>query len=113
MNPIDQNVVEKMRSFLGDRTNDVLQAFISSSEQNAQKIQGAFASKDHETLRLAIHALKGSSGTVGAMRVMALAKELEVCMKTGQPIPQDKLDELLSEIASANVALHQIVSPGA
>jgi histidine phosphotransfer protein HptB len=110
MNPIDQNVVDKMRSFLGDRTNDVLQAFVGSSEQNAQKIQSAFVAKDKEALRMAVHALKGSSGTVGAMRVMAISREFEAHIKAGQSIPQEKLDELLQELTSANQAIIQIIA---
>jgi HPt (histidine-containing phosphotransfer) domain-containing protein len=110
MKHIDQTVVEKMRFFLGDRTNDVLQAFITSSEQHAQKIRDAFVANDTEALRHSTHALKGSSGTIGAMRVMAISKELEIFLRAGQAIPQEKIEELLQEISDANQDLDQIVS---
>jgi HPt (histidine-containing phosphotransfer) domain-containing protein len=110
MNPIDQVVVDKMRSFLGDRTNEILEAYVTSSEQHVQKIKVALVEQNKEALRLSVHALKGSSGTIGAMRVMAIAREIEIAMKAGQATSPEKIDELLLEISRANEVLKQMLS---
>jgi signal transduction histidine kinase/ligand-binding sensor domain-containing protein/CheY-like chemotaxis protein/HPt (histidine-containing phosphotransfer) domain-containing protein len=55
----------------------VVSMFISSSEQQLAEIRTAIARRDLEQVRTIAHALKSSSGNVGASQLARLARELE------------------------------------
>jgi HPt (histidine-containing phosphotransfer) domain-containing protein len=109
MSSIDLNIINKMRAFLGDKISDILQAYITASEQNAARATGALQSGDVDALKMAVHSLKGSSGTVGATQVMLAAKQIEALCKSNQPVSEQDLEKLLREITTANQELRALL----
>ncbi len=62
---------------------EVLGEYLNCTPEDVERIRQAIASSDPEALGRAAHALKGSSATVGAKSLAALAKELEMLGKAG------------------------------
>jgi CheY-like chemotaxis protein len=60
-----------------DRYNGMLLAFLSNTRQTLLRIEAAAKVLDFTTIRREAHDLKSNSGTFGAMRVFALAEQLE------------------------------------
>jgi CheY-like chemotaxis protein len=60
-----------------DRYNGMLLAYLSNTRQTVQRIEAAAETLDFAAIRREAHDLKSNSGTFGAMRVFALAEQLE------------------------------------
>jgi len=60
-----------------DRYNGMLLAYLSNTRQTVQRIEAAAKTLDFAAIRREAHDLKSNSGTFGAMRVFALAEQLE------------------------------------
>ncbi len=60
-----------------DRYNGMLLAYLSNTRQTLQRIEAAAQMLDFTAIRREAHDLKSNSGTFGAMRVFALAEQLE------------------------------------
>ncbi len=62
----------------------VLKLYLTSSADLMEKLRSAVGNKDADGIRRAAHALKSSSGNVGAARLSAVCKELERIGREGQ-----------------------------
>lgn len=82
----DRGRLEELFILAGD-DNETLQLivgdFIHSSTELLQTIRRSLEENDPSSLTRAAHTLKGSSGQVGAMGVMAASKEIEMLGKDG------------------------------
>jgi len=56
---------------------DIARLFLRDAPERISAIRSAAGERDAESLRTAAHSLRGSAGTVGAVRMAALSKELE------------------------------------
>ncbi|MCG5513904.1 ATP-binding protein [Ectothiorhodospira shaposhnikovii] len=91
----------------------VFQAFLDTAPSLAEQIKTAVAAEDAESLRRAAHALKSSSGNVGAMRLANICRQLEACARDQrmdaagrllgefQPLSHATLDEISHRIRAA------------
>ncbi len=74
-------LVAGLRSTVGDLGEDyvveIIRAFVEETDANMDAIRAAFASGDMAALQRAAHAVKGSSLTIGAERLGAVARDLE------------------------------------
>lgn len=61
----------------GDFLSEVIDIFLRDSAGLMERIRSAAQAGDRPAVRAAVHALKGSSGTVGASRLAKLCLELE------------------------------------
>ncbi|MCH2219815.1 MAG: response regulator, partial [Dechloromonas sp.] len=62
------------------------------------RIRDALAAGDHATATRLAHSLKGTGGTIGAIRLASLAKELEESMKESRPAQDEILATFESEL---------------
>ncbi|MGZ0017981.1 response regulator [Nitrosomonas sp. wSCUT-2] len=62
----------------------ILQAYLDSAESYVRQLEQAIANDDAESLRQSAHALKSSSGNVGADDLSAIFKQIEADAKAGE-----------------------------
>jgi signal transduction histidine kinase/DNA-binding response OmpR family regulator len=80
--------LEEFREFDDEEltmTREVIGLFLADTPQRLQAIDAAVAARDAEALSQAAHAVKGSSGNVGAVAIHEAAGELETLAKAGWP----------------------------
>ena len=83
--PIDQAVLQALEATTdADFARELVQTYLEDSESLLERLRLAGRAKSAADLRLAAHALKSSSATVGAAGVSRMAKELEAQAKAGQ-----------------------------
>mgnify|MGYP005839214743 CR=1 FL=1 len=79
---IDNAVIGKVRAIGGENASAFLAELIAAFEEDADKLlaelREAAAENNAEVLRRAAHTLKGSSATLGAVRLSAMCQELEL-----------------------------------
>ena len=84
---IDPQVMETLRLLRQPGHPDPLPAlideFIETAQNRLEKIQSATMDHDAPALEYAAHSLRGSASSVGALRLSALAAELEDSVKHG------------------------------
>ncbi len=80
----------------------LLSSFVQRSETRLEMIRAAAESGDRDALRSAAHDLKGAAGTIGAVRVARLCRELELAMREDRPVRPDLVTELATELEQAN-----------
>ena len=81
-NALDRSVLASLRELQDTGDPDIVAEvgglFLEHSPQKVEAILQAVESRDANGLKTAAHSLKSSSAYVGAMRLSALAKELEL-----------------------------------
>jgi len=81
--------------------------FVSSMEKYIKTIQYAFANDDLEKTQATSHKLKGSSSTIGCMRLCHLANQIEISVKNQQI---DKTKELISQLYPCYITSKQAIN---
>ncbi|MEZ5977236.1 MAG: Hpt domain-containing protein [Planctomycetota bacterium] len=87
-NPIDHSVLEEIRSLAGDGGTDLLAELIGMFlEETPVRLRGIHEAIDRDDLveveRIA-HALKSSSGNLGALLLASMCREIEASCREGQ-----------------------------
>jgi HPt (histidine-containing phosphotransfer) domain-containing protein len=83
---LDQSVLADLGASVNDDRAfvvELIEAFLSDGAQQVTAIDAAHAADDAEALVRPAHTLKSSSATVGAMRLSATARELEMAGRSG------------------------------
>ncbi len=111
---IDQSVIEDIRK-LGARNSDllerVLQTYLQEAPKIIEQIYTAISSADYDLLRAQAHALKSSSGNVGARGIMELSKDLEAKGKAADGQGLDEMGQQLKhEYSLVRDALNEIMA---
>jgi CheY-like chemotaxis protein/HPt (histidine-containing phosphotransfer) domain-containing protein len=93
------DVLEGLEFFDGDTSLylDIVEKFYQNNINLPEKINKAFEEKEHEVLSCTIHALKGSSGNIGASKTMSLSRELEDELRHNS-LSRERLNQLSEEI---------------
>ena len=105
---IDPVVFEEMRELLDDALSAFIETYLDNSNKLLENINLALADGDLESLYNNAHQLKGGSGSIGAMQVFQLSKEIEEKSRGGEADGLDGLvDELHSSYAQAAAELKQ------
>lgn len=75
----------------------ILQAFLESAGSSMLQLEQAIINGDAESLRQSAHALKSSSGNIGAENLSALFKQLEAAGRAGELAQAETLQESLRQ----------------
>lgn len=93
-----------------DYANEVLEMFIDAMPSTLTQIRQTQSEGDSKKLLRAVHTLKSSSATVGALALSALAKEAELHLRKDLGVPTDlaeqlqsAFDHLMSELGKSGV----------
>ncbi|MBX9894524.1 MAG: response regulator [Nitrosomonas sp.] len=85
LNPTRLNQIRELDPSGSDSLlHKILQAYLESAESNVRQLAQAIANDDAESLRQSAHALKSSSGNVGADDLSAIFKQMEANAKAGE-----------------------------
>jgi len=84
---IDQSVLASLKELQEEGEPDILEEvgglFLKHAPEKISAIEKAAANKDAKALQVAAHSLKSSSAYVGAMKLSAMSKELEMMGRSG------------------------------
>jgi two-component system, sensor histidine kinase and response regulator len=99
---LERRALEAIRSLQRNGRPDFLakliEKYVASSKEHVAKIRRAVASGDASALRQAAHALKSSSGMMGASMFAELCRELEAL---GQAGTLDRVHEVLNKLEAS------------
>jgi|GEM_PF-3355339 len=87
-------IMGKLKNRL-DRVSKITHSFSESLDARLQKIEDAFQTNDTEQLEFHVHALKGTSGNIGANTLYRLSCEIELLI--GEHANSEQLKPLLSQ----------------
>jgi histidine phosphotransfer protein HptB len=110
---LDFEAIESLRSLSAEGDDsflkEIVAIFVGDTPGRLRELRTAFAAGDQTTFSRAAHSLKGSASNLGAVRLRAVAEELERLSREG---PLDGLDRHLprveAEFATAKAALEQL-----
>ncbi|RSZ55852.1 EAL domain-containing protein [Massilia atriviolacea] len=83
--PIDQAMFVKLREIMGSSLAQAISPFLEDTPQYLLDLETAAHGGDGESARAKAHAIKGSSGNLGATHLAQLAKEAEDHAIAGRP----------------------------
>ena len=100
---IDQATFAELQASAGeDFVKELVDTFFEEVPTMFDELRAALAAGKADAFRRAAHSLKSNSQTFGALRLGAMARELEL---RGLPADAAPLDALAHEYASAKAAL--------
>lgn len=83
---IDMSVHAGIRNLMGDEFAELIDAYLEDTAGFVRLMREACNSEDYKALHVSAHSMKSSSANIGAMRLSALAKELELQVRSGNPV---------------------------
>lgn len=80
--PVRLDVLDALRGDLvmpgpGNEFQEIVDLFLGNAQRNCRTVREALERGDRQALELAAHSLKGSSSTMGAVRMAAVCASLE------------------------------------
>lgn len=103
---VDEPTIMRLRALMADvaedgedLARDLLETFRVDVERRLAAFDEAIAREDSDEASEAVHALKGASATVGALRVSALCAVVEQALRDKRPI--EGASEAIHEEATA------------
>ncbi len=85
---------------------EILEFFMEMVPQQLDDLQAALAAADAATVDLQAHSMKGGASNVGAVRLLAVARDLEALAKAGE---LEGGDEHLVQMRAEFAALQEVV----
>ncbi|MDV6348499.1 response regulator [Nitrosomonas sp. Is35] len=113
LNPTRLNQIRELDSSGGDSLlNKILQAFLESAESNIRQLEQAILNCDADSLRQTAHALKSSSGNIGAEDLSAIFKQLEADGRSGELAHAQTLQQhMQQQYQSVITEIKKILNP--
>lgn len=100
----DEATLRRLHEDLGaeeDVTRDIVQTFLQSAGDLLREAREGLAKGDAHVVQRVAHTLKSSAGTLGAMRLSELARDLEASLAGGGRATPEVVDALEEEYARA------------
>ncbi len=98
LNPTRLDQIRELDSTGGNGLlHKILQAFLESATSSMHQLEQAIINGDADSLRQSAHALKSSSGNIGAESLSALFKQLEANGRSGELAQAERLKESLRQ----------------
>ena len=112
--PLDNTVIERLLAMSSQSGGDsvlklVLSTYLAESTEVISQLHRALSSGDTRSLVEGAHSLKSSSANVGAMRLSALCREIELIGKVDTESVAGHVHRLDEEFAVARAALEPIL----
>jgi HPt (histidine-containing phosphotransfer) domain-containing protein len=107
---VDESVLRELLETTGndlDFVRELIETYLADSPPQLEAMTTAIAADDAAALVRPAHTLKSSSATIGAMRLSAVARELEMAGRSGmlEPSAQRQLETAQAEWDAAAAAL--------
>lgn len=100
----DEATLRRLHEDLGaeaDVTRDLVRTFLQSAEDLLREAREGLAKNDARVVQRVAHTLKSSAGTLGALRLSELARDLEASLAGGGRATREAVDALAEEYARA------------
>jgi HPt (histidine-containing phosphotransfer) domain-containing protein len=109
---IDQNIYAELQSTAGaEFLAELVDTFLEEAPGMLAELRSARVRGDAESFRRAAHSLKSNGNTFGAVKLAAMARELELAGLNAEPAHDlDALSALDAEYACAAAALKELCS---
>jgi HPt (histidine-containing phosphotransfer) domain-containing protein len=112
---VDERILAELMASTGDDigfVRELIQTYLADTPMQFEAMTAAVAADDAASLVRPAHTLKSSSATVGAMRLSAIARELEMAGRSGSlgAETQAGLDAARAEWQAAAEALDMFLS---
>ncbi|MDH5300969.1 MAG: Hpt domain-containing protein [Gammaproteobacteria bacterium] len=109
---INQDTIAMLKDVLGSGFGEVVDAFLGDTPVRLQKAQVCAANGDLAGLEREIHAVKGSSGNVGATLVCQLATAIvDGCRQRSLTAPNEAVIQLIAAFEQTAPLLDALKSP--
>lgn len=95
---IDPVVFNEMQELMEDAMSDFIETYLENSPKLLDSIGQSLSSAELDPIFHNAHQLKGGSGSIGAMQVFSIAKQMEEKARAGEA---EGLDSLFSELQTA------------
>ena len=107
---LDPTVFNEMRELMDDALGEFISTYLGNSPRLIDQMEQGLAASDAEAIHHSAHQLKGGSGSIGAMRLYELARQIEQMARDGgtQDI-EPLLQELKTEYLRVDAALQEHV----
>ncbi len=99
---IDSRVFDEIAELMDDSLGLFIDTYLENSPKLLASISSALSEGDSEKVMANAHQLKGGSGSIGAMQVFNIAKQMEEKAKDGM------LDDLASEFITLKAAFVEV-----
>jgi HPt (histidine-containing phosphotransfer) domain-containing protein len=110
---VEQEINYKAKQWIEEYGEDFLveliEVYLEDTPNRVAQMSQAFKGGDAETVIREAHTLKSSSANVGAMRLSALAKQMELAGRSGNfQRMDDDMEQFKDEFARVKVALEEL-----
>ena len=75
---LDQETIAELKDVMAQDFDDLVKTFVNDTTLYLNRIVVAVNDKNSESVRRIAHSLKSSSGSIGALRLSELARQLEL-----------------------------------
>lgn len=93
----DESVLREITSAAGMAPWELIELFLQDAGQSVATIEQSRATADFDSINRATHMLKSSAGSVGAMCIAAIARELDAATKPTQAVIDPEACATLSD----------------
>ncbi|ELA08304.1 Hpt domain-containing protein [Moraxella macacae 0408225] len=108
---ISQAQFEELRDLLEDDFIDLINTYMSDSEQRLEEMQVAFDNDDNRMGFEASHSLKGASSNLGATHLTEMCYQLQEICRGGQIHKHQQLiHEIKAESQAVNNDIKQLIN---
>jgi len=112
---LDHEVIERLRQLATpsqpDVLTEVLRMFLQEVPRRLDRLRNAWAAGDIEEMYRAAHSLKGSTGNIGAQRLLAVCTQLDHMGRVGDVANAAPLVEALGvEFNKVEAEIHRLIA---
>ncbi len=86
----------------------MIESFVGRARNRMETIEAAAGSDDHDVMAAAAHELKGAAGTIGAVHVAEVCRQLESRAREGRHVDRELVGTLAHELERASNALQRV-----
>lgn len=80
--PLDPAIFNELRKLMDDALAEFIVTYLGNSPGLIEQMEQGLATGNDETVAQGAHQLKGGSGSIGAMRLFELARQIEQLART-------------------------------
>ncbi|MBL8446374.1 MAG: EAL domain-containing protein [Zoogloeaceae bacterium] len=105
---LDPAAISRLRDALGGALGEAILPFLEDAPMHVRSMRKSIDSRDGASLRHAAHVLKGSAGTLGAVKLAQVAQEVQECAERHDLVEAEPLvDALQEELGRVDAALRR------
>lgn len=111
---LDPQVLEELRAFSDeeqDLAEELIALFLDDSPTQLMALQAALSETNLPELERHSHRLKGSAGSIGALRLREICAEIEEHARIGRPPQSVDAGTLTHEMEALRMALARVRKP--